>query len=451
MDKKSFRILVVDDEEIARSNLEHVLRREGYQVATAASGQQALRLLEERDFDLVLTDLKMERIDGMEVLEKTKARRPEVEVIMITGFATISSAVEAVKKGAYHYIAKPYNLSEVREAVGKALERKRLRDGARELKSRAAEDEAPFLIGESPKIQEVTRLIKQVAGSESSVLITGESGTGKELAARMIHHYSRRSQGPFVAINCAAFSEELLANELFGHEKDAFTGATTAKAGLLETAAGGTLFLDEIGDMPASMQAKLLRAVQEREIMRVGGTKAIPLDVRFVAATNQDLKRAVDEGKFRRDLFYRLNVVSLRLPPLAERKEDIPLLACYFLDRYATSAGKQINDISEEARELLTAYEYPGNVRELENIIERAVALEDGPTIMAKDLPADLQQLVIQTFRRDGQLLSLEEREKEYVKWVLHQVDGNKTKAAEMLGINRVSLWRKLKRYGLEE
>jgi DNA-binding NtrC family response regulator len=450
MEKANFRILVVDDEPIARDNLEHILRREGYEVVTAASGQQALRLIEAQQFDLVLTDLKMERIDGMEVLEKTKARHPEIEVIMITGYATISSAIESLKKGAYHYVAKPFNLEEVRSAVRRALERKRLRDEARELKTLVKQD-VPFLIGKSQKIQEITRLIKQVAPSESNVLVSGESGTGKELVARMIHHFSRRARGRFVAINCGAFTEELLANELFGHEKDAFTGATSTKAGLLEAAAGGTVLLDEVGDMPLAMQVKLMRVIQERELLRVGGTKPIPLDVRFIAATNKDLKRSVEEGSFRQDLYYRLNVVSIRMPPLAERKEDIPLLACYFLDRYASAAGKQIEEISEEARELLVAYDYPGNVRAGENIIERAVALEEERAILAKDLPPDLQQLVIQTFRRDGQLLSLEEREKEYVKWVLHQVDGNKTKAAEMLGINRVSLWRKLKRYGLAD
>jgi DNA-binding NtrC family response regulator len=441
---------VVDDERIARDNLEHVLKREGYEVVTAASGQQALRLVDTQEFDLILTDLKMERIGGMEVLEKAKARRPGVEVIMITGYATIPSAIEALKKGAYHYVAKPFNLDEIRGAVKAALERKRLRDEARALMTRAKSD-VPFIIGKSPRTQEIVALIKQIAPTDSNVLITGESGTGKELAARLIHHHSRRASGRFMAINCGAFTEELLANELFGHEKDAFTGATSTRAGLLETAAGGTIFLDEIGDMPLAMQIKLMRVLQEREIIRVGGNRPIPLNVRFVAATNKDLKRAAEEGAFRQDLFYRLNVVSLRMPPLAERKEDVPILACYFLGRYAKAAGKKIEDISEGARELLCAYDYPGNVRELENIIERAVALEDGPAILEKDLPPDLQELVIQTFRRDGQLLSLEEREKEYVKWVLHQTDGNKTKAAEMLGINRVSLWRKLKRYGLEE
>jgi DNA-binding NtrC family response regulator len=450
MSTTSSHILVVDDEAIARDNLEHILRREGYQVVTASTGQQALRLLEEKVFDVVLTDLKMEQIDGMEVLEKTKSRHPNTEVVMITGFATVPSAIEALKKGAYHYIAKPFSLDEVRLTVRKALERKRLRDDTRELKVQA-KGEQPFLIGRSQKVQEITRFIKQIGPTDSNVLITGESGTGKELAARMIHFCSRRAQGRLMAINCGAFTEELLANELFGHEKDAFTGATTAKAGLLETAAGGTVFLDEVGDMPLSMQVKLMRVLQEREIMRVGGTKPIPLDVRFVAATNKDLKRAAEKGQFRQDLYYRLNVVSIRMPPLAERREDIPLLACYFLDRYATAAGKEINEISEETLDLLSAYDYPGNVRELENIIERAVALEEDQAVRPKDLPPDLQQLVIQTFRRDGQLLSLEEREKEYIKWVLHQVDGNKTKAAEMLGINRVSLWRKLKRYDMED
>jgi len=441
------RILVVDDEDIARDNLAHVLKRDGYHVTAAASGQQALRLTETHEFDLILTDLKMEQIDGMEVLEKTKARHPDIEVIIITGYATIPSAIEALRKGAYHYIAKPYTLEEVREAVGEALERKKLRDETKDIRTKLAED-SPFLIGQSPRIQEISRLAKQVAATDSGVLVTGEPGTGKELVARKIHHYSRRSEGPFVAVQCGAFAHELMASDLFGQEGDA---STAEKVGWLEAASGGTLFLDEVGELPLVLQARLMRAIQEKALFRAGGVRPIPLDVRFIAATGKDLKAAVESGAFRQDLFYRLSVVHIQMPPLAERKEDIPLLACHFLSRFSEAAGKDIRELGDDARELLIAYDYPGNVRELESIIERAVALEDGPAILPKDLPQDLQQLVIQTFRRDGQPLSLEEREKEYVKWVLRQVDGNKTKAAEMLGINRVSLWRKLKRYGLAD
>ncbi|MGE5310960.1 MAG: sigma-54-dependent transcriptional regulator [Nitrospirota bacterium] len=448
------RILVVDDEAIARENLEHVLNKDGYNVVSVDSGINALKKLASQEFDVVLTDLRMKQVDGMEVLARTKERYPDTEVIMVTAYATVATAIEAMQRGAYHYVPKPYKIDEVRMVVARALEKKRLRDELRELKrDYRARLGSPLIIGKSRKMQELVELVSQVAPTDCSILIFGETGTGKELIARTLHSLSKRAEGRFLAFNCGAFTEELLTNELFGHEKDAFTGATSTKVGLLEAASGGTVFLDEIGDMPPSMQTKLLRVIEEKSLLRVGGTNSIPVDIRIVAATNKDLNREVEAGRFRKDLFYRLNVVSLQLPPLAERRDDIPLLAHHFLTRYAKAQGKAIEEIADEAMEILLHYEYPGNIRELENLMERAVALCNGPEILPKHLPPELEKVCFQVYRVPGgnRLPTLEENESEYVRWVLKQVNGNKTKAAEILGIDRVSLWRKLKRWGLAE
>lgn len=447
------RILVVDDEAIARENLEHILTKDGYDVVTADSGFAALKKLANTEFDLVMTDLKMKQVDGMEVLARTKEQYPDTEVVMLTAFATLATAIEAMQKGAYHYIPKPYKIDEVRMITKRALEKKALKDEIRVLKRDSHRGVGiPFIIGKSSKIQELVELVGQVAPADCNVLIFGETGTGKELFARAIHHQSGRAGERFLAFNCGAFTEELLTNELFGHEKDAFTGATTTKVGLLEAANRGTVFLDEIGDMPASMQVKLLRVIEEKSLLRVGGTQPIKVDIRIVAATNKDLKREVETGGFRKDLFYRLNVVSLHLPPLAERRDDVPLLAHHFLARYAEVQGKSIEGFSDEVMKVLINYEYPGNIRELENIVERAVVLCNGGEILAKHLPQELGQYTLKVYRQSGQRFpTLEENEVEYVGWVLKQVHGNKTKAAEILGIDRVSLWRKLKRWGMEE
>ena len=447
------RILVVDDEAIARENLEHILTKDGYDVVTADSGITALKKLANTEFDLVMTDLKMKQVDGMEVLARTKEQYPDTEVVMLTAFATLATAIEAMQKGAYHYIPKPYKIDEVRMIAKRALEKKALKDEIRVLKRDFHRGVgSPFVIGKSSKIQELVELGGQVAPADCNVLIFGETGTGKELFARAIHHQSGRAGERFLAFNCGAFTEELLTNELFGHEKDAFTGATTTKVGLLEAANRGTVFLDEIGDMPASMQVKLLRVIEEKSLLRVGGTQPIKVDIRIVAATNKDLKREVETGGFRKDLFYRLNVVSLHLPPLAERKDDVPLLAHHFLARYTEEQGKSIEGFSDETMEVLINYEYPGNIRELENVVERAVVLCNGAEILAKHLPQELGQYTLKVYRQSSQQFpTLEENEVEYVGWVLKQVDGNKTKAAEILGIDRVSLWRKLKRWGMEE
>lgn len=450
MSKKP-RILIVEDEDIARENLRYILSKEDYEIDVAGGGQEALALLKEKDYDLVITDLRMEKADGMEVLSRTKASQPTTEVIMITGYATVDSAIEAMKKGAFHYIAKPYKIEEVRATVRQALEKKRLRDEVEELRSDLeAQKGLSAIVGKSRPIQELLETVRQIAPTDCNVLIIGETGTGKELVARAIHRLSRRGRGRFVAFNCGAFAEELLANELFGHEKEAFTGAHSAKAGLLEVAHGGTVFLDEIGDMPPSMQVRLLRVIQERSIMRVGGTTPIPVDVRIVAATHRDLKKLVEEGRFRSDLYFRLNVVSLYVPSLAQRREDIPLLAHHFLKKFASQQGKQVEGISDEMMSALMNYPFPGNVRELENIIERAVALSKGPVLRIQDLPEEVRMFQFRIVRqRSRSLPTLEEAERDYIKWVLEHTGWNRTKASEILGIDRVSLWRKIKQYGL--
>ncbi|MEJ5376407.1 MAG: sigma-54 dependent transcriptional regulator [bacterium] len=446
------KILIVEDEDVARENLRYILSKEDYEIETVASGVEAIVRIQQQDYDLVLTDLRMEKVDGMEVLARTKAEKPGTEVIMITGYATVDSAIEAMKRGAFHYIPKPYKIDEVRAIVRQALEKKGLRDELEELR-RALEAQSGLsaIVGKSKPMQELLETVRQIAPTDCNVLIVGETGTGKELVARAIHHLSRRSAGRFMAFNCGAFAEELLANELFGHEREAFTGAHSAKPGLFEVAHGGSVFLDEIGDMPPSMQVRLLRVIQERVVMRLGGTRNIPVDVRILAASNRDLKRLVEEGRFRSDLYFRLNVVTLQVPPLADRKEDIPLLAHHFLRKFSAKQGRQVQGISEEMMSVLMNYPFPGNVRELENIIERAVALSKGPVLDVRDLPDELRLFQFKVVRpRAGGLPTLEEAERDYIKWVLEHTGWNRTRAAEILGIDRVSLWRKIKQYGLE-
>jgi len=446
------KLLIVDDERVALRNLEHVMKKEGYEVVGTQSGPNALKVLEEQPFDVVLTDLRMEKVDGMEILKRCRELYPITEVIMITGFATLESGVEAMKQGAFYYIAKPFKLDEVRKVVKEAVEKVSLKKENKQLREQLDHYQGRVkIITQDPNMQRLLDTARQIAPTDCNVLISGESGTGKELLARYIHVSSKRVEGPFFAINCGAFTEELLSNELFGHEKGAFTGANTLKKGLIEMATGGTLFLDEITEMPAPMQVKLLRVIQEREIMRVGGTEAIKVDVRLVAATNRNIQDAIKENAFRQDLYFRLNVVSLHIPPLAERKDDIPLLSYFFLKKYAVIMQKEVTEVSPEVTGLLMNYDFPGNVRELENIIERGVALATGDRIELAHLPEDLRELSIKTFRRkEGKIPSLEEQEMAYIQWVLNEVGGNKTLAAQTLGIDRVSLWRKLKKYGLE-
>jgi len=442
------RILLVDDERIALRNLEHVLSKEGYAISATQSGTHALELLDAQPFDLVLTDMKMDKVDGMMLLRRCKSQHPDTEVIMLTGYATLESAVEAMKEGAFHYIAKPFRLDEVRKTVAEALEKRRLKRENRALRAQLdAFTGRSRVITRDGGMQKLLDMARQVAPSGCNVLITGESGTGKELFARCLHEHSGRGDAPFLAVNCGAFNEELLANELFGHAKGAFTGAI-GKTGLLVAAQGGSLFLDEVTEMSLAMQVKLLRATQEKEVLPLGSTKPIKVDVRFIAASNRNMKEWVAEGRFRQDLFFRLNVINLHIPPLSQRREDISLLAQHFLDRAAPVMGKPVHTISEEALTLLKAYDFPGNVRELENIIERGVALCQGDTLEAAHLPDDLRDLSIRAFRRrDGKIIPLQDQERDYILWVLEEANGNQTLAAQMLGIDRVSLWRKLKKY----
>jgi DNA-binding NtrC family response regulator len=446
------KLLLVDDEKVALKNLEHVLKKDGYDVVATQSGGNALALLEGQAFDVVLTDLRMEKVDGMEVLKRCRERWPETEVIMITGFATLESAVEAMKQGAFYYIAKPFRLDEVRKLVSAALEKIQLKRENQVLREQIESYQGKVnIVTQDPTMQRLLELARQVAPTDCNVLLMGESGTGKELFARYLHGHSARATGPFLAINCGAFNEELLSNELFGHEKGAFTGADSVKKGLIEIASGGTLFLDEITEMTPAMQVKLLRVIQERELLRLGGTEPLKVDVRFIAATNRDLQESMKSGSFRSDLYFRLNVVSLQIPPLSRRKEDIPLLSYACLKKFSALMKKDVTEISAEAMALLKVYDFPGNVRELENIIERGVAITSGNTIETAHLPDDLRDLSIRTFRKkDGRIPTLDEQEKDYIRWVLAEAGGNQSLAAQILGIDRVSLWRKLKRYELE-
>lgn len=441
-------ILVVEDEDLARRNLTHILTKENYAVTAVESGEKAIEQLQKRSFDLVVTDFKMSRVDGLKVLQQSKHLQPFTEVIIITGYATVDLAVKTMKDGAFYYIAKPYKLAEVRKIVKEALLKRRLK--LENLQLRAELDKktkVPFIIGKSSTVKKVRDTIRQIAPSDSNVLILGESGTGKELAAKAIHHLSPRKNHRFVAFNCGSLTEDLMARELFGHEKGAFTGAVQRRPGLIETAHCGTLFLDEIGDMPMSMQVKLLRVIQEREFIRVGGVDPIKIDVRFLAATHRDLKEDIRNDLFRQDLYYRLNIITITLPPLAKREGDIALLTHYFLKKMRPA----MPNIDEAAMELLRQYSWPGNVRELENVIERAVAIAVGEIVNQSHLPDYIRNLSIETYRfNHGPLPTLEDQEKRYIQWVLNETDHNKTQAAKIMGIDRVSLWRKLKRYGIE-
>jgi two-component system response regulator AtoC len=441
------RVAVVDDEEIVRKRLKEALKKEGYAVETYPSGDEFLREFETSRIDLVFLDMVLPGINGTEVLRRVRAKSPGTEVIVITGHASIDAAIEAIKLGAFHYLSKPLKLDEIRHLAHRALEHKRLLEENRRLKVRIEfRDGWGEMLGISPTMKEVFQVIQKVAPLDCSVLIQGESGTGKELVARSIHRQSPRQDRPFVAFNCAGFTEELIASELFGYERGAFTGATATKIGLLETAHRGTVFMDEIADMPLSMQGKLLRVIQERRITRVGGNRPIQLDLRLIAATNKDLRRATKDGRFREDLYFRLNVVEITLPNLMERKEDIPLLIQYFLSHYSHKFSKQILGIDEKARDVLLAYSYPGNVRELQNIIERAVALAEGNMLTVNDLPLDLREYI---GTAGSPWTSLEDREREYIRKVLQFTRHNIGETARILELPRTTLWRKMKKYSL--
>jgi len=444
------KILIVDDEPIARENLAHILTKDGYIALVAQDGQQAIDILQQEEVDLVLTDLRMQGRDGLAVLAEAKKLWPSTEVVVITGYASVDTAVEAMRQGAYHYISKPFKLEELRIVVAKALEKNLLRKEIQSLRQRVSTQAgAAKIIGQSPKIRALREKISQVAQLDCNVLIRGETGTGKELVARTIHELSPRGAKRFVAFNCGAFTEELITSELFGYERGAFTGANRVKKGLLEIAESGTVFFDEVGELPLSMQVKLLRVLQERTLLRVGGTEEIAVDIRIVAATNKDLKKEAEEGAFRTDLYYRLDVLTLNVPSLSERREDIPLLANHFLAKH-TRPGKVVPRLSGEAALQLMRYEYPGNIRELENIVQRLLIHCDGEVVEPQHLATDLGEVGTEAIRGNRQIWpALDEHEKQYILEVLDEVEGNKSAAAKILGIDRVSLWRKIKRYGL--
>lgn len=446
------KILVVDDEEIVRNSLLDWLREDGYQVEAAEDGFNALEKIKEKPWDIALVDLKMPKMDGLELMERIKETQPEVQVIIITAYATVHTAVQAIKEGAYDYLVKPFNPEEISLLIKRLVESQEL---VKEISYLRKELEKRYqfhdLISKSRKMQEVFELAHTIAKSNSNILILGESGTGKELLARAIHNESLRATGPFIPVSCVALTETLLESELFGHEKGAFTDAIAQKKGKFELADGGTIFLDEIGDISPKLQLNLLRVLQEKEFTRVGGTKSIQVDVRIVAATNRDLKRAVEEGRFRDDLYYRLNVISIDLPPLRERKEDIPLLVHHFIENFNIEMGKKVERISEEALDILMKYDWQGNVRELENVIERAMVITKGNFIKAEEL-----HLSPQVMKEEGLLPSSDEKtiravEKKHILNVLNENNWNIQKSAEILGIDRVTLYNKIKKYNLKK
>ena len=448
----SERILIVDDEDGMRRLLGRVLTREGYETSTVGSGAEALRLVANERFDLVVTDIKMPEMDGLQLLEELKEYEPSLPIIVMTAYGTIENAVQALRFGAYDYIAKPFETDEIKLTVAKALERERLLAENRYLH---AELEGRYdfsgIIGGSPAMQQVYEMASSVAVSNANVLITGESGTGKELMARSIHYSSPRKEKPFVVLNCSALSESVLESELFGHEKGAFTGALDTRKGRFERADQGTLFIDEVAEMSVTAQVKLLRVIQEHEFERVGGNKTISVNVRIVAATNKKLEDQVKEGKFREDLYYRLNVVNINIPPLRSRREDIEPLSRHFLEKYATETGKKITDLAPRALSCLLAHDWPGNVRELQNAIERAVVLSKGSELTPRDFPQGLQgddQICLQVPEKGGSLTEiLEDLERQLILQTLQREDGSQTRAAETLGIKRTTLRYKMEKY----
>jgi len=444
--KKKTKILVVDDEAIIRESLRDWLSDVGHQVLTAENGSQALEIIEKERPGIVIADLVMPGMDGIELLKKAKEIFPRIEVIIITAYGSIPTAINAMREGAYDYIEKPFCPEKVELLVEKLTEHQRLLEENISLRQKLEERyRFESIIAKSSKMQQVIEVIKVVAKSNATVLITGESGTGKELVARAIHSQSYRKDKPFIAVSCAALPESLLESELFGHEKGAFTGAHVQRRGKFEIANRGTLFLDEIGEMSANIQVHLLRVLEEKEFTRVGGNELIKVDVRVVSATNRDIKEAIASGQFREDLYYRLNVVGIELPPLRERKEDIPLLAEHFLTKFAVENRKEIVDFSPEATEFLLKYEWPGNVRELENAIERAVILAKNSYIEVADLPQE--NLLLTASAPLGR--SLREVEMERILNVLNETGGNYSEAARTLGISRATLYNKIRAYGL--
>ena len=445
-------ILVVDDDEGHAEAMAESLARVGYRTDVAPGGREGLQRLDERAYDIVLTDLKMSGVGGIEILEAARRRRPDCAVIVITGQATVETAVEALQKGAANYLSKPLDVRMVREVVRRQAESQRLVRSHEELRRRL-DQRYGFgeIIGHSRAMTSIFAVIEQIADTDATVLITGESGTGKELIARALHENSRRRNQPFVAVSCAALGEGVLESELFGHEKGAFTGAHRARKGRFEAANHGTLFLDEVGDMPLPIQVKLLRVIEQRQVERVGSNESIDVDVRLIAATNQDLEIEVREKRFREDLYFRLKVVPIRLPPLRERRDDIPLLCDAFLKELAATHGKPARELSPAARRVLGSHSWPGNVRELRNVIETMVVVSRGEVLDVRDLPFELRESdgAPSTPTAPMAGMTIEQMERHLIRDTLAAVDGNRAKAAEMLGISERTLYRKIKAYGL--
>lgn len=451
-----YTILIVDDEATQRKVLSGFLKKQGYKIYEASSGNQAIEITSKNIIDLVITDFKMPDISGIEVLKLVRSINPEIAVIIMTAFGTIETAVEAMREGAYNYLTKPINLDELELLINRTFERQRLVSENKLLKEQLIERLTfPGIVSQSAAMENVLNTASRVARSKASVLIRGESGTGKELIAKAIHFNSQRKEKPFIAVNCAALNENLLESELFGHEKGAFTGADKQRRGRFELADGGTIFLDEIGDIPLATQVKLLRVLQEQQFERVGGSETIKVDVRIIAATNRNLEDLIKAGTFREDLYYRLNVVTIDIPPLRNRREDIPALLEYFLKKFASEQKRDNIAFSKEAWELLLRYNYPGNIRELENIVQRAVILSRQNLITTNELPQ-----VVKEFQKEGDLqkpemltslpAQVEKLEKELIFEALRLTNGNQSKAAEMLGISERNLRYKLKKWGVK-
>ncbi len=447
-----FHVLIAEDEKNIREGLGQALEMDGYETYLAADGEEALRLFEEEEIDLVVTDLKMPRLSGEELLRRIVADHPTIPVIILTGHGTIETAVKAMRDGAYDFLTKPLNLDRLSLLVKRALSTREL-----VLQHRAMQEELEKrrsfanIIGSSPEMRRIFDVVRQVAATKASVLITGESGTGKELIADAIHNLSNRKDKAFIKVHCAALSESLLESELFGHEKGSFTGALARKRGRFELAHLGTIFLDEIGEINPGVQIKILRVLQEKKFERVGGEETIEVDVRIISATNRDLKKEIADGRFREDLFYRLNVVNIHMPPLRERKEDIPLLASAFLKEFAEENGKKIDGIDTRARSALYTHAWPGNVRELRNCIESAVVLCKGSVITCDDLPPTIRSGAEDNYIKISFGTNMADAEKEIIRGTLSHLRGNKSRAAETLGIGRKTLHRKIKEYNIEE
>ena len=447
-------ILIIDDEKGQRDILSAILSKKGYRIHAVPSGEEALQELEQAEYDLLLTDLKMQGISGMELMERVLSDNPSQCVVMMTAHGTIDSAVEAMKMGAFDYLAKPLEREDLILTVQRAFERIMLLKENRVLQKKLAETRTlPNMIGEHPKMMEVARVINKIAPTSTTVLIYGESGTGKELVARAIHDGSPRREKAFFAINCAAIPDALMESELFGHEKGSFTGADTREIGIFEAAEGGTVFLDEIGEMNISMQAKLLRAIQEKEIRRVGGKGNIPVDVRIISATNKDLEQETRRGNFREDLFYRLNVIRIPLPPLRERGNDIVTLADFFLKKYSTASGIPVKGISKPALKILLDYNWPGNVRQLESVIERGVLMAESDCIRPEDLPAEVHHDASLAgslpFDFPAEGISIDNLERDLITKAMQRTDWVIAKAAPLLGMSYKTLQYRLEKFGI--